>query len=48
MKRSMLGYEFIDIFRQVENNDYQDQQGDGIKKSTQEFFNNIVIDGFHG
>ena len=47
MKRRLLGYEFVNVLRQVENNDYQDQQGDGIEKCTQEFFNNIVIDGFH-
>jgi hypothetical protein len=43
----LLGNEFIDIFRQVENNDNQDQQGNRIEKCTQELFNDIVIDGFH-
>jgi hypothetical protein len=47
MKRCMFGNKFINVFRQVKNNDDQDQQGDRIEKSTQEFFNDIVIDGFH-
>lgn len=47
IKRGLLGNEFINVFRQVENNDYHDQQGNRIEKCTQEFFNDIIIDGFH-
>jgi hypothetical protein len=47
VKRGFFGNKFINVFRQVENNNDKDQQGDRIKKRTQEFLNNIKIDGFH-
>jgi hypothetical protein len=48
LERGFLGDELVDIFRKVENNDDHDQQRNGIEKRTQEFFNDIVIDGPHG
>jgi hypothetical protein len=44
----IFGDEFVDVFGKVENDDDHDQQRNGIKKSTQELFYDIVIDRFHG